>query len=678
MADGPQSIKSRIAALNLEEVHAPAPGAKPTYSYDAVTAKKKPPPPPPSSRPPAYQRQQTVNNPPILSNAPTTARQLGNQPIVVNDSPRLSPALPPRPPPRTSSTPRHVPALPPRKSSENSVRRRESSESISTIASGISTLSLGSVKTNGTGHSNGNGTLYQVRAPAYDPSKLPPLPPKKAPEDPKQSKATLNAMRSKRDHAPSHALPPQLKTPEMPARPSLPPRQSTARERSPAGPTIPARPNANTSTTPNAGTHRVIAPPPRRSALEMGFNNKTPAPPPVPTTRPSASTPGITTSPSAPPPIPLASRPNLDAIMASKPKPGAVGGCLKCRDFSGPDEHAARFPRTQLPSSDVGWLAHQLCSPFTSPTDKARAIFTWLHHNVDYDTHSFFSGNLQPSTPEKTMTSGLAVCEGYAGLFAALALKAGLEAIVCSGDGKGFGHRPLEPGEPVPAFSSNHAWNAVKIDNGEWKLIDPCWGAGHIGCPNRNEGYVRKFNPSMFTMDNNEFGMKHFPSDNAHQFRTDGRVISYEEFKKDDMGGRVQVMSDCEPEHGVGERTIQPSQLQIKINDPHGAPVIRFQFAAICPHWDNARHGQGPPYIMLLNIAGRDGRKPEHRPFNTDNHVWWLDVARTELGAPGQKISVYAVTEFNKKNARGLSYETWNNKTAYSCNFGSLCMWELV
>jgi hypothetical protein len=205
MAEG--SIKSRIAALNLEEVHTPVPGAKPTYSYDASTAKRKPPPPPPSSRPPAYSRQ-TVNNPPVLSNAPTSARQLGNQPMVGNDAEnsKVSPALPPRAPPRNASTPR--------KSSESSVRRRESSESISTIASGISTLSLGSVKTNGTSHSNGSAsTLYQVRAPAYDPSKLPPLPPKKAPEDPKQSKATLNAMRSKRDYVPSQALPPQLKTP---------------------------------------------------------------------------------------------------------------------------------------------------------------------------------------------------------------------------------------------------------------------------------------------------------------------------------------------------------------------------------------------------------------------------------------------------------------------------------
>jgi hypothetical protein len=205
------SIKSRIAALNLEEVHTPVPGAKPTYSYDPATTKKKAPPPPPGSRPPAYSRQ-TVNNPPVLSNAPTSARQLGNQPAVVHEpSPKISPALPPRPPPR-NATPRQTPTLPPRKASESSsLRRRESSESISTIASGISTLSLGSVKTNGTSHSTGsNGTLYQVRAPAFDASKLPPLPPKKAPEDPKRSSATLNAMRSKRDYVLSQALPPKL------------------------------------------------------------------------------------------------------------------------------------------------------------------------------------------------------------------------------------------------------------------------------------------------------------------------------------------------------------------------------------------------------------------------------------------------------------------------------------
>lgn len=198
-----QSIKSRIAALNLEKVHAPAPGLRSTHSYDAVTPtkKKKPPPPPPAQRPPQL-RYQTANNPPLLDSATASTRRIGNQPEAEKPAPRISPALPPRPPPRTTS--QQSPALPPRKSSDRSVTRRESSESISTIASGVSTLSLGSVKTNG---SNGS-TLYPVRAPAYDPSKLPPLPPKKQEE---QKSATRAAMTSKRSFVPSRELPPQTK-----------------------------------------------------------------------------------------------------------------------------------------------------------------------------------------------------------------------------------------------------------------------------------------------------------------------------------------------------------------------------------------------------------------------------------------------------------------------------------
>lgn len=181
-------------------------------------------------------------------------------------------------------------------------------------------------------------------------------------------------------------------------RPSLPPRQSVnASEHSTEKPTLPGRSTSITQ------TKKGIMPPPQRSALTLGFNNKTIVePPPVPQARPL---PALGAGP--PPPVPMSSKPNLDAIMASKPKPGTVAQCLVCRDFSGPDNHAAKFPRQQLPSSDVGWLAHQLCAPFPSATDKARAIFTWLHHNVDYDVKNFFAGTIQPSTPEKTITSGM-------------------------------------------------------------------------------------------------------------------------------------------------------------------------------------------------------------------------------------------------------------------------------
>jgi hypothetical protein len=194
------------------------------------------------------------------------------------------------------------------------------------------------------------------------------------------------------------------RTTALPSRPSLPPRQPThASERSPERP-VPALPSRSTT---SVETKRALVPPPQRpvrSALSLGFNNKaTVEPPPIPSSRP---VPGVN---GAPPPVPTSSRPNLDAIMASKPKPGAVAQCLICRDFSGPDNHAAKFPRQSLPLSDVGYLASLLCDPFPSATDKARAIFTWLHYNVDYDVANFRAGTIKPSTPEGTIMSGL-VC----------------------------------------------------------------------------------------------------------------------------------------------------------------------------------------------------------------------------------------------------------------------------
>jgi protein disulfide-isomerase-like protein len=156
---------------------------------------------------------------------------------------------------------------------------------------------------------------------------------------------------------------------------------------------------------------------------------------------------------SFPPPVPLSSRPNLAELEKMKPKvtptPAQTGVCLKCRDFSGPDNHAARFPRESIPSTDTNWLAHQLCDPFPSATDKARAIFTWLHHNVAYDTVAFFNNNVQRSTPNSTLATGLAVCEGYAALFTALATAVGLQSVVVGGHGKG------ELFQFPPIFESN-------------------------------------------------------------------------------------------------------------------------------------------------------------------------------------------------------------------------------
>ncbi|KAF2015014.1 hypothetical protein BU24DRAFT_226750 [Aaosphaeria arxii CBS 175.79] len=660
------SIKSRIAALNLEEVHAPKPGIKPSYSYEHAAAKKKPPPPPPTNRPSVQGRQQTVNNPPIVNHLSPAGRPIGNQPVEHHaDTPRISPALPPRPPPRNNPPP----SLPERKNSDQMLKRRDSLESISTIASGTSSLSLGSSMTSVSG--GFRDEIYRVRAPAYDPSKLPPLPAKKEPDEPKLS-ATRSAMKSKSTlTTASRALPPQLSQ----AIPPPPPARSATQPLRTTPPPLPNRPTLPPRDAPKSQENVAPQPPKRAnvvrpSALSWGLNKSTETPPPLPASRPTESAPPVA---NGPPPIPMGSRPNLAAIMASKPKPSALNTCLRCRDFSGPDSHAAKFPRQNLQSSDIAWLAHQLTSPFPSATDKARVIFTWLHHNIEYDVQAFFNNNVQRRTPENTLTSGLAVCEGYAGLFAALALKSGLEAVVVGGNGKGFGHSPLKPGEPVPKFSCGHAWNAVRIDNGEWKLIDPCWGAGVVNGP--GQPYSKRFNPAMFTMDNNEFGWKHFPEDSKYFFRTDGRpTISWEEYCLDDVPERLQVYGPATPEHNIGERSFQPERKQIKVHDPQN-PTVRFQFATVCPHWDHERNGKGKPYVMVLNYG-----ETEWTAFETDGRVWWLDIKRSDLGAPGQKVSVFSVDKIEGKDARGVSVDEYRRKIGRvgMGPFGGVAMWELV
>jgi hypothetical protein len=270
------------------------------------------------------------------------------------------------------------------------------------------------------------------------------------------------------------------------------------------------------------------------------------------------------------------------------------------------------------------------------------------------------------------------VCEGYASLFAALALKAGLEAVVVGGHGKGYGYSPIKPGDALPEFKpSGHAWNAVRIDNGEWKLIDPCWGAGHVTC---GQTYEKSFTPAMFTMDNNEFGKRHYPSDNRYFFRTDGReTMPWEEYWLDDVGERLTVYSCAHPDHGLGERSFQPSEKYIKVYDPQGEPVIRFQFATVCPHWDHARHGKGAPYAMVLHIGGTDGRKTDKIAFQTDQKLWWVDVNRHDLGAPGQKVSVYAVTSIDNRDGRGVSVADYKAKKGkVAMGFAGIAMWELI
>ncbi len=682
------SIQARIAALNLEQVGKAPVTAKPSNWNDAVSSLQE--------RPQLEQRSQSIAAPRSCNHGRTSSNNgIGNEPngprngvlppptnIVrtgqkIDQPTKSAPLPPPRLPVRKAST-QPSPALPPRRPSEQQPSRKASNESISSTISTISTLSNGVPRTPSSRHTSFDSS--RVKAPAFDQLTLPPLPPKRTKEDVEnrykdiaKSKACPGYKDVEKKRSPSnftksstHVATVEI-TPPPPMTPQLPPRR-------------PPRPQP-TGHARNVSAERP-PPKPARSAPTYGMN-KSADPCSANGVNETASTPTPPKT-AVPLPVPLTSRPDLSKAMATKPRPASQpqaplskSSCLICRDFSAPDAHAAKFPRQSVPSLD--WLATQLTAPFTSPTDQARCIFTWLHHNVEYDVVSFFNSNIQPSTPASTLATGLAVCEGYAGLFTAIASKAGMESVVVGGHGKGFGFAAsLTPGTPLPTEDSNHAWNAVKIDNGQWKCIDTCWGAGNIS--GAGQPYNKQFTPRMFTMSNDDFGLRHFPTNRSQAFRSDGRRMSWEEYIVGDAGGEPLQVYGIAGKEGISDSSFLPKYKKISISpSAHPGPTLRFQFSKVCEHWEPVRNGGGKPFVYFLSIHGLDGREDDAVPFETNGMFWWADVEPRRLGARGQTITAYAVDTVSGQSGRGLSIEEYRiAKGRKAMGFQGLAAWELV
>ncbi|KAI0193805.1 hypothetical protein F4808DRAFT_441861 [Astrocystis sublimbata] len=667
------SLAERIAALNKQK----------NFSSPAPVSKRAPPPPPPNKQPFSVSVNEVdeANDDPAQKtpSIPPRPRPARREPPVIpqrtntsNGAPsplpvsaaQTPPALPGRPPlPTRNSTVESAPTprLPPRRSTNQlQLTRRDSNSSDISYVSTISNLSLSRASTTSV---DSVGTR-RVLAPAFDQAKLPPLPPSRKE---REAQATREIAQRERTEVIS---PPLSSTRSAPAVPLLEPGRPNLPPRLPSRPAARSPLPAQVENTPPTGPRRLPPPPSafvKPKTLLEGSSN----PPLLPANRPGRG---------SPPPVPVSSRPSRDAIGAVTVRAAAnqAAVCMICRDFSGPDNVAAQFPFQSLPRQDpVGYLAHHLCSPFPSQTDKARAIFTWCHHNIAYNVEEFLGKCVKRRDVNETIFLGKAVCQGYAEVYQAIAQRAGLQCDVVGGHGKGYGYSPLKAGQrPPPKDPTGHAWNVVCIDNGEWKLIDACWGAGALG----DQKFVKGFNPKMFTVTNEQFGLSHYPGNDRHFYREDGRILSWEEYivgpnpgteKPDWCGGpSAEGISDL--------AGYSPAAKHIPV---YSGENVRFQFAKVCEHWTWERNGKGPPYLLLLKIHGADGRKEDLVPLETDGYWWWVDVPARDLGAPGMKVQLFALTVLNQRDARGVTKEEYyktKKSGGYSMSWAIWCTWELV
>ncbi|KAI5463152.1 hypothetical protein BGZ63DRAFT_412815 [Mariannaea sp. PMI_226] len=664
-------------------------------------------PPPPPGRPACESRSQSISAVSNVSESPPTQGSplmppRPNKKTTALPAPVQNPLViqkdvskthqqnlaPPPLPSRATPNQAGLPSLPPRRASTQAsnlmVRRSSASSELSQLST-VSALSIGHTASSVTSQGS-DGTIYKL-PPSYDPTSLPPLPPTKREREAKQAEEAIkeaeaaNAAQAK-IHAvvarPVPITPAVHQTePASGTKPGLPPRLPSRPVKSQVNPALvapePALPPRKVPPRPgaNAVSHSI-----------KGFSSgkaQQPGhqPPPLPNARPAL--PSRPTSNDEPPPVPVASRPSLAQIKAASSQTdmsSRVVKCWVCHDWSGPDGVANQFPRHSLPRSDpVGHLARGLCDPFPSYTDKARAIFTWFHYNITYDTVSFFANNIKHMTVEDTIFSGKAVCQGYAETYKAIANRAGLECVLVSGHGKGYGYNALKPGErPPPAKPDGHAWNAVRIDGGEWRLLDACWGAGHLDT-GTNE-YVQKFAPEQFTRTNEKFGWSHFPKESKYQFRSDGRAMRWEEYYIGEFVGETPTFYDKVKAEGISPESVEPKDKNISV---HNGGVVRFQFSKICEHWTSEKFGEGKPPLLLLSINGVDGRKAEMVPMETNGYWHWLDVNVRDLGAPGQAIQVAMLTSMDGRDARGATAQEYlSKKGKVGMSWGYVMRWELV
>ena len=183
-------------------------------------------------------------------------------------------------------------------------------------------------------------------------------------------------------------------------------------------------------------------------------------------------------------------------------------------DYAAIDRHARAAPPQAERS--VAALARYLTEPAQDDSSRARVVFTWIATNISYDVSRL------GKTPDASsvLTERRAVCAGYAVLFKALAEAAGMEAVIIYGEARGRGPGAARTSDGL----FNHDWNAVKVE-GEWRLVDCVWGAGHLDERSR---FVRRFDEHYFLAPPELLIYDHLPKDQKWQLLP--RPLSRQEF----------------------------------------------------------------------------------------------------------------------------------------------------
>lgn len=173
-------------------------------------------------------------------------------------------------------------------------------------------------------------------------------------------------------------------------------------------------------------------------------------------------------------------------------------------------------------------MSEYIKSNVSAEDEYLRMAYMWIAKNVSYDKGGEMDLTLSCSTDSIAnviLKKKKAVCSGYAELFTQLCHALGFQAYTVTG------YTMLDKQVDI----DGHAWNAVQLSSGEWKLFDPMWGAGTL----TKGKFSKKINDKYFFVDPSEFIKTHMPFDPLWQLMSN--PIKAEAFYKGETTAKEKV-----------------------------------------------------------------------------------------------------------------------------------------
>lgn len=174
------------------------------------------------------------------------------------------------------------------------------------------------------------------------------------------------------------------------------------------------------------------------------------------------------------------------------------------KDFSSIDDKSKSIPDSLSTANEIAlFLTHNL----NSDTEKARAIYIWIAHNIKYDLSQINTTRRFDTSQElidEVLKVRQGICQHYSELFHSMSKSVGLTSYLI----RGYTRDAM--GEIADV---SHVWNGIEIDS-NYYFIDATWAAGY----ELNGRYVHKFRDNYFLKSPQGYIKDHMPFDPIWQF----------------------------------------------------------------------------------------------------------------------------------------------------------------